>query len=694
MTPPRSRFHIVVGLACAIVLALPATLAAQDATPFASPIATSPRHGALLPQMDLSVAPGDDFFRYATGGWQDRTTIPADEAAYGVSQELRDLTIEQLLDLLDRLEGSDELAVGSDQWKAVQLFAQAMDVETRNAEGIAPIAAELEAIDDIASLDELYAFVRESFLNGFAYGFYGISAAPDFADSSLYTAWYSGPSLGLPNRDYYWVDDESNEAIREAYRAMNAALLEQAGYDADDAAVAADRVYALEKRLAEPILRPEDYNDPDNYYHPRPVADLSAANPDFDWPAFLESIGIPEQETVVITQLDYLSAIDDIIADTDLETLKDYLKLQVLQSTASALSEELGRIVFDFYGTTLNGVEEQAPLEERALDDVNGALGFALGQLYVDEYFPPQAKAEMETLVARLIAATGARIEALEWMSPETKETALAKLDAMRVKVGYPDVWRTYAGVTIEESLAQTLLSANLAEARRDFARIGKPVDREEWHMLPQEVNAYYSPTNNEIVFPAAILQPPFFDYQADPASNYGGIGATIGHEITHGFDQRGSQFDAEGNLADWWSAEDMAAFEALTAEVAAQYDAVEVLPGLFVDGDLTIGENIADMGGLQIAYDGLQAALAEAGDSGLIEGLTQEERFFIAYAYSWAEEAREEALRTLVLTDPHAPAAVRAVQPARNMAPFFAAFGIVPGDPVYLPPEERIVIW
>jgi predicted metalloendopeptidase len=457
---------------------------------------------------------------------------------------------------------------------------------------------------------------------------------------------------------------------------------------------AAERVYELEKRLAEPILRPEDFNDPGNFYNPRPVSDLIAANPGFDWPAFLEMLGIPEQETVVVTQLAYLDAVDEIVAATDLETLKDYLKLQVLRGAAPGLSEGMGEIVFAFYGTTLNGVEEQAPLAERALEAVNGSLGFALGQLYVDEYFPPEAKAEIEELVKGVIAATRARIEALAWMSPQTKETALEKLDAMRVKVGYPGKWQTYEGVTIEESLAQTLLSASLAESKRTLARIGEPVDREEWGMLPQTVNAYYSPTNNEIVFPAAILQPPFFDYQADPAFNYGGIGATIGHEITHAFDQSGSQFDAEGNFANWWSEDDLAKFEALTAEVAAQYDEVEALPGLNVDGALTIGENIADMGGLQIAYDALQAALADEDDPGPIEGLTQAQRFFIAYAFSWAEEAREEALRTQLLTDEHAPAEVRAEQPARNMDEFFAAFAIEPGEPMYLPSEERIVIW
>ena len=688
------RWWVLVALTVTTAIVFPAALAAQEATPAASPVAASPEQGALLPRMDLTVDPGEDFYRYATGGWQDRTEIPADEAAYGISEELRDLTRQQLLALLESLADSDELVVGSDEWKAVQLFAQAMDVDTRNAQGITPIAAELDEIDSLASLDEVYAFAREVVLTGYASGFYGIGGAPDLADSSLYTAWYGGPDLGLPNRDYYWVDDEEKAAIREAYNAMNAELFGYAGYDAAAAEDAAERVYAFEKRLAEPILRPEDFNDPANYYNPRPVADLIAANPDFDWPAFLEILGIPDQETVVVTELDYLNAVDGILEETDLETLKDYLKLQVLRNTASELTEEMGQTVFDFYGTTLNGIEEQRPLDERALGFANTGLGFALGKLYVAEHFPPRAKAEIEALAEGIIAATRSRIERLDWMSPETKETALVKLDKMRVKVGYPDEWRTYENVNIEESLAATVLSASLAETKRRLGRIGEPVDREEWGMLPQTVNAYFSPVNNEIVFPAAILQAPNFDYEADPAFNYGNIGSTIGHEITHAFDQSGSQFDAKGNLANWWTDEDRARFEALTEQVAAQYAAVEALPGLNVDGELTIGENIADMGGLQIAYEALQTALAEEGDPGLIEGLTQEERFFIAYAYGWAEKAREESIRTQVLTDEHAPAAVRAVQPARNMDAFFAAFGIEPGEPMYLPPEERVVIW
>ncbi len=678
---------IVVGL-----LGLPRALAAQETIPVASPAAGAA--APLLAVMDPSADPGEDFYRYATGGWQDGSEIPADRAVFGVLEEVDELTIEQLLSLLDRLAASDTLETGSDDWKAVQLFSQGIDLETRNAQGIEPIAGDLAAIDAISNLDELYAFLRDAPLGSNAWGLYGIYGDVDLADSSIYTAWYSGPYLGLPNRDYYWIDDEGSEEIREAYRAAIATMLGFVGYDEAAAADAAARVYEFEKRLAEPTLRPEDFNDPANYYHPRPVADLAAANPDFDWPAFLEIMGIPDQESIVISEPAYLEAVDAIVESTDLETIKDYLTLQVLWSTAPGLTREMSDAAFAFYGTALEGIEEQRPIEEQALLSVNSSLGFALGKLYVEEHFPPEAKAQIEQMVQRLIAATRTRIEALDWMAPETKEAALAKLDTMRVKVGYPERWRTYETVTIGDSYAASLLSANIADYKRQLARIGQPVDRDEWWMLPQEVNAYYSATNNEIVFPAAILQAPFFDFQADPAFNYGSIGATIGHEITHAYDQSGSQFDANGNFVEWWTPEDNARFDELAAAVVDQYDAIAVLPGLHVDGELTIGENIADMGGLQIAYDALQAELAEEGDPGLIEGLTQDQRFFLSYAYSWAEEARDAFRETQLLTDYHAPAPVRAVQPARNMDEFFAAFDIVPGAPMYFPPEKRIVIW
>ncbi|MFT4040019.1 MAG: M13 family metallopeptidase, partial [Thermomicrobiales bacterium] len=451
--------------------------------------------------------------------------------------------------------------------------------------------------------------------------------------------------------------------------------------------------YDFEKRLAEPMLSPEDRNDPGNYYHPHPIGDLAKANPDFDWPAYLDMLGVSDQQTVIVTQEKFLEQIDSILNTTDLQTLKDYLALHMIWDRAGGLTQEMDDTAFSFV-TALYGVEEQSPDDEQALGAVNGNLGFALGKLYVDEYFPPEAKAQIEELVGNIKDATRTRIENLEWMTPETKAEALRKLDTMRVKVGYPDKWRTYENVVIGDSYTASILSASIAEYKRDLARINEPVDRDEWGMLPQTVNAYYSPTNNEIVFPAAILQPPFFDYQADLATNYGGIGGTIGHEITHAFDQSGSRFDADGNLRNWWTPEDTEQFNALKDEVIAQYGDIEVAPGLFVNGELTIGENIADMGGLQIAYDALQTALAEEGYPGLIEGLTPEQRFFLAHAYRWAQVARPALVETQVKTDEHAPAAVRAVEPERNMDSFYEAFGIEPGDPMYLPPEERVVIW
>ena len=688
-------------LAITGVLTITSPLSGLARSPQIDELAASPPaavvagHGVQLSDMDLSVDPGQDFYRYATGAWQDGNEIPPDEAWWGVYDQTNDLTRNQLIDVLAQYAASDTLPVGPDEWKAVQLFAQARDMDTRNAQGLDPIAGDLAQIDEIASLDDLYAFLREAPLTTHVWcGLSCLWVGPDYADSSVYAAWYSSPYLGLPSRDYYWEDDESNEPIREAYRAMSAKLLGVAGYDPARATTAAANVYAFEKRLAEPMFRIEEWNDPQNYYHPQPVAALSKADPAFDWPAFLSEMGIPDIETIIVPEEEYLAQVDGIVATTDLETVKDYLKLQVLRDTAESLTAETEQISFDFYRGVLRGVEQQRPLDERVIGYVNDALGFALGKLYVQAYVSPETKALVEEMVAQERDAARARIAALTWMAPETREAAIAKLDAMQVKVAYPDAWRSYEGVNIEESLPASLLSASVAETRRWLARIGQPVDREEWLDLPQTVNAYYNPSNNEFVVMAGFLQPPFFDPEADLASNYGALGAIIGHEITHGFDQSGSQFDARGNLADWWTPEDASTFESLTGDVVAQFDAIEVLPGLFIDGELTIGENIADMGGMQIAYDGLQLALADAGDPGLIDGLTPDQRFFISAAFSSASEVRDEALRMQVETDFHAPDAVRGVQPSRNMDAFYEAFDIGPDDPMYLPPAERIVIW
>lgn len=705
MRPWHRRWSLSTVLAMALIaLSSLAPVLAQEATPVASPVASpmaSPaaeegaaHHGIDVTYLDRSTDPGEDFYRFATGGWQDRTEIPADEGSYGSFDVVNDKVVDQTVGLLKGLSNSSAVPVGSDEWKAVQLFRQAEDLKTRNTQGIAPLQGDIDRIDAVTNSEELYAFLREAALTTNLWGLYGVIPQADLADSSQMVAWYFGPVLGLPNRDYYWVDDANNEAVRKAYKETSAKLLGYLGYDQARATAAAQAVYDFEKALAEPLLAPADYNDPTNFYHPTPVADLTKANPTFDWPAFLDFMGIKDQKTIVVTEVKYLNAVDGIVQKTDLKTVKDYLKLQALWSAAPSLSEEISDTAFAFTGTTLTGVTAQKSLDEQALNAVNASLGFALGKLYVEKYFPPEAKAQIEKLVDREVDATRRRIEALSWMSPETKKTAEGKLDKLRKKVGYPDKWQTYENVSIEKSYNQTLLSANIAEYKRVLAQVGKPVDRDEWGILPQTVNAYYNPSNNEIVFPAAILQPPFFDYRADLASNFGGIGAVIGHEITHGFDQSGSQYDADGNLVDWWTPEDKAHFQDLTAKVVAQYDAIEVLPGLNVDGNLTIGENIADMGGTQIAYDALQAALKEVGDPGSIDGFTQDQRFFLAWAGVWADKSRDEYTTTLVKSDEHAPAKVRGAQPQRNMQAFFDAFGIKPGDPVYLAPEERVVIW
>jgi putative endopeptidase len=417
----------------------------------------------------------------------------------------------------------------------------------------------------------------------------------------------------------------------------------------------------------------------------------------------LRSLGLAETAQLIVPEARYLQALDGIVRRTPLSVLKDYLKLQLLWGQSGYLSEEVEQTAFDFQGRVLGGLEAPPPLERRALEQVNGLMGQAVGKLYVDEHFPPEAKAQNADLVEWLRAAFRQRLEANSWMTPATRAVALDKLDAMGVKVGYPDQWQSYAPVEVGDSDAATVLSARNAEFRRKLAQVGKPVDRREWPYPPQTVDASYNVFGNEIIFPAGILQPPFFDFEAEPAVNYGGIGLVIGHEITHGFDLQGSQFDAAGNLSNWWTDEDRARFAELNERVAEQYAAIEVLPGLFVDGQITVTENVADMGGAQVAFDALRAAVAQKGEAppqaspvaaGDFASLTAEQRFFIAAATVWRVKVRDESLVTQVKSDPHAPPAVRATQPLRNMDAFLEAFGIQPGDPMYLPPEERIVVW
>ena len=664
-------------------------------------------HGIDPADMDLTVDPGVDFYEFANGGWLDRVEIPGDKGSYGVFAELDDQTTELLLDLLGRLAANDTLQGGTDEWKAVRLFEQGTDMVARNEAGLRPVAPILDEIEAIQDTTGLHAFLQGSIFRGVE-GLLPVLVFPDLEESAVNAAYVGGPFLGLPNRDYYLEDAPGNEEVRAAYVATVAELLGMLGYEAGEAAAAAEAVYDLEYQLAEPTLTREESQNISLLYNPMTIETLGERYPLMDWSAYLETLGLTGTDELIVTEAAYLDALDAIVGTTAMATLKDYLKLQVLWAFSDNLNEELAETAFAFQGRVLGGVEEMAPVEERVLDEVNGLLGEAVGQLYVAEAFPPEAKAQIEELVQELILAYGARLEANPWMTPETKELALAKLAELKVKVGYPDEWRSYGGATIEDSYARSALSAYNAEVRRSLNQAGEPVDETEWGIPPQVVNAYYNLLNNEIVFPAAILQPPFFDYQADPASNYGAIGFVIGHEITHGFDLQGSQFDAEGNLVNWWSEEDFERFQALNDEVVAQYAAIEVLPDLFLEGQITVTENVADLGGVQVAYDALQLHLATEGEplppppylptigerEEDVLSLSQKQRFFVAAATVWRAKVRDEALQTQVRAGVHSPASVRATQPIRNMDAFYEAFDIQPGDPMWLAPEERVVIW
>ncbi|CAA9557065.1 MAG: hypothetical protein AVDCRST_MAG19-1320 [uncultured Thermomicrobiales bacterium] len=685
-------------------------------------------HGIDPANMDLTVDPAADFYRFANGGWLDRTQIPADEGQYGVFNEVNDRTTAQLLDLLGRLSTEGGVQGGTDEWKAVEMFRQGTDLTTRNAQGVDPIRPTVAEIDAIRDLSGVHQFLEGATFRG-VNGLLPVQVFAGLDDSTVNATYLGGPYLGLPERDYYLEEAPGNAEVRAAYIETSAKLLGYLGYDPARAGQAAQGVYDLERRLAEPTLSREEGQDISLYNNPTPLADLAARYPLMDWPGYLETLGLEGVDPLVVTETRYLDALPGIIEATPIEVLKDYLKLELIWGASRTLSEEIEATAFSFRGTVLGGVQEQRPIEERSLEGVNYLLGEAVGKLYVDAYFPPEAKAQIESLVAELIRAYRLRLEANPWMTPATKATALAKLDKMRVKVGYPDRFRSYGAIAVEGSYAATVQNALNAETRRFLGRAGKPVDKEEWALPPQTVNAFYNPQNNEIVFPAGILQAPFFDYRADAASNYGAIGYVIGHEITHGFDIGGSQFDGDGNLVNWWSEADATAFQALNERVVAQYNGIEVLPGVTVDGQITVGENVADLGGLQVAHDALMNAIGATGiaplpqtaatplaspvvdavatpiaspaaspvaspEAAAFASLTAEQRFFVAAATVWHEVTREEALRTQVQVDVHSPAKVRGTTPLRNMDEFHAAFGIEAGDPMYLPPEERVVVW
>ena len=662
----------------------------QEAPTIAAGPGVALKSGIALENMDTSVRPGDDFFTYVNGKWISETEIPADKASYGGFAILADEAQEDVKAIIE-LSANGEFAKGTDEQKVGDLYKSYLDMNTRNARGVGPLKPELERIAALTDHEELAVYFATAGRRGYPVPV-NIGQVADFKNPNYYMiyAWQSG--LGLPDREYYFMEDEASITIREKYVDHIEAMFELAGFEG--AAAAATEIMDLETRIAAAHITKEAARDWPNNYNKVPLEQLNDVMPGFNWTGYIEEAGIAEIDGLVLMMTSYFEELDTVIAETPIETWQIYLKWVALNSRANALNEALDNQDFEFYGRVLQGREEQREAWRRAVTTVNGLLGEVVGKVYVKEHFPPEAKERMLELVGNLIRAYEKSINELDWMSDETRAQALDKLSKFRPKIGYPDVWRDYSAVDIEvDDLFGNIERATVAEYDRELARQGGPVDREEWAMTPQTVNAYYMPPLNEIVFPAAILQPPFFNLEADDAVNYGAIGAVIGHEIGHGFDDKGSTFDGDGVMRNWWTDVDRTEFEARTARLVGQYDEYAPFEDLSVNGEFTLGENIGDLGGISIGLLAYKMSL-DGEEPPVIDGFTGVQRVFLGYGQVWRSKSRDEALRQQIMTDPHSPAKYRANGAVRNVPEFYEAFNVAEGDAMYLPPEERVKIW
>jgi len=654
---------------------------------------TSSDKGLDLSLMDKSVRPQDDFYNYVSGIWMKTAKIPSDKPTWGSFNKLAEDTDNNSMKILNSLL-KDKFPEGSEGQKIQDLYASYMNLEKRNAEGIKPIQGNLSKIDAIKNLKDLQNYLISVTKEG-ENNFYGWGVYADLKDSKMNAVYLGDATLGL-GRDYYQKENEKNtEAIAE-YQKYVASMLKELGYKNGDAA--AKGIVDYEKSIAKTYLTNEQSRDNTLQYNPQTMDELTALVKNVNLPEYLKKVGV-NTEKVIIGELGYYKNFDKLVNAQNLPIIKDYLKFHMINGSASYLSEKLGDMRFAFYGKYLRGQQEQRALNKRGFELINSTLGEAFGKLYVDKYFPAEAKAQMVELIDYLKKSFAVHINDLTWMSSVTKGKALDKLNKFTVKVAYPDKWKDYSKLNILSENKGGNLYTNLQHIttwryEKDLAKIGKAVDKSEWGMTPQTVNAYYNPVNNEIVFPAAILQPPFFNAQADAAVNFGGIGAVIGHEMSHGFDDSGAQFDADGNLVDWWTPEDKANFEKATKTLAAQYDKYEPVKGTFVNGTFTNGENIADLGGVNIAYDALQMYLKDKGNPGEISGYTQDQRFFLSWATVWRTLSSEKYMINQVKTDPHSPGYFRSFAPLINVDAFYKAFDIKQGDKLYKSPQERIKIW
>ena len=654
--------------------------------------------GINISYMDKSSKASNDFFRYVNGAWLDKTEIPADRTRWGSFDELRQRTDNDALLILKEAASNHAYSASTDQGKAVIVYESVMDVAKRNKLGVSPLKPYFKKIDAVKNAKDLQKLLIEMEPIG-GVGFFGIYVGPD-AKNSNRNVLYVGPgSLGLADRDYYMSDDADSKEKRAKYQDHVAKMLAFVGDNPATAKKNAERILAIETAMSAPRLDRVERRDRRKSYNPMTVADLQKLTPAINWNTYLTGVGVSKIDTLIVSQPKYMTAFQDILSKNDVASWKAYMKWTLLNGSASELSTDIEDANFDFYGKTLTGAMAQRPREERALQVVNGTVGEALGKLYVEKKFPAEAKAKAEKMIKNVFLAFENRINNLTWMSPETRVSAIEKLHKSRIKIGYPDKWKDYSALVLESTDGKGNYFDNMQRVTKwrfenNLQDLQKPVDKDRWGMSPQTVNAYFNPSFNEIVFPAAILQPPFYNYQADDAVNYGGIGAVIGHEISHGFDDSGSRYNADGNLVNWWTEQDLTAFTALGTALADQYSALEPLPGIFVDGKFTLGENIGDLGGVNSAYDGLQLFLKENGPAPLIDGLTAEQRFFISWATIWRTKMRDEAIKSQVKTDSHSPGMFRAFVPLQNVDAFYEAFNIKEGDGMYLKPADRVKIW
>ena len=648
--------------------------------------------GLSLAEMDTTVRPQDDFYNYVNGTWAKTAKIPADKPTWGSFHILREKTDENCLLILDNLL-KENFAQGTEGQKIKDLYESFIDWKKRDAEGLKPIEGLLAKIDNIKTLADLQKYLEEVTPEGenpiCAWGVYA-----DMKDSNMNTVYLGNFSIGM-GRDYYQKDNKENTEALQKYQDYVKAIFKV--LKDDKAAEKAKQMVDFERSVAKLMLTNEEDRNPNLSYNPQTMAELSKLVKNINLPQLLKNVGV-NTDKVVVSEIRLYKQYDKFINEKNLPLIKDYLKYQLVADNASNLTKELDELSFNFYSKELQGQQEQRPMNKRALSVINGILGEAFGKLYVEKYFPPKAKEEMVTLVDYLKKSFAQHIKDVTWMSDVTKEKALAKLNKFTVKVGYPDKWEDYSKLTIEPA-AKSVYYTNLQRVnewayQKSLEKVGKPVDKTKWGMSPQTVNAYYNPLYNEIVFPAAILQPPFFNFEADPAVNFGGIGAVIGHEMTHGFDDSGAEFDGDGNLQNWWTPEDKKNFENATKALAKQYDQYEPVKGVFVNGTFTSGENIADLGGVNIAFDALQMYLKDKGNVDKISNFTQDQRFFISWGTVWRTLSTDKYLTNQVKTDPHSPGYFRSFGPLVNVDAWYKAFDVKEGDKLYKKPEDRIKIW